>query len=161
MVSLARERQLKKPLLEGICREFFKVNLCVTEIVFNDVSTGKYSRTTVFKDDREEVYALCLSDEPLVLADIRNIISSMGMKAQEYLPPDADYEYFSRNGRKIFESVFPDRKITNDQEITFYKTLAPYSPALVRISQIHPEVREYNDIRNQWQNSMQLSYASR
>jgi hypothetical protein len=83
----------------------------------------------------------------------------MGMKAEKYLPPDANENYFLRFGQKIFQDVFPGRKIsTNQDTLSYYQTLAPYSPALVRISKIDGEIRQYSKIGQKWSSTLELSY---
>jgi len=48
-----------------------------------------------------------------------------------YLPPKGRPRYFDEIGRKKFNEVFPGQKNISDEDIIFYKTLAPYSPALI------------------------------
>jgi len=47
------------------------------------------------------------------------------------LPPKGRPRYFDEIGRKKFNEVFPGQKNISDEDIIFYKTLAPYSPALI------------------------------
>jgi len=101
---------------------------------------------------------LCTADESLNLADIKVIIKSIGMKAEAYLPPDGDSNYFLRYGQKVFQSVFPCRKTSNNAETVFYQTLTPYTPALIRIEKINGEIRQYNQNHQQWQKTLDISY---
>jgi len=158
MLSFFNKNVLKVPQLERICKDYFGVDLGITNIVLNYIPTSKNSHTTVFKADRHTVYALCVSDDPLVLADIKSIIKLMGMKAEEFLPPDADTNYFLRFGHEKFLSAYPGRKSCADDETTFYQTLAPYNTALVRISKINGEIRQYDDTWKQWQKALEFSY---
>lgn len=60
----------------------------------------------------------------------------MGLKAELYMPPKGQPHYFDDIGRMKFSEVFPGRKVITDEDIVFYKTLAPYNPALVLISEV-------------------------
>lgn len=144
--------------LENICRNYFGINLDVKEVLLDSAPSSKDSNTSVFKTSKDTIYALCISDKPLTLADVKSIVSAMGIKAEEFLPPNADHDYFNNYGQKIFKSVFPGRREGSEQDISFYKTLAPYSPALVKISRINGEIRKYNSNWRQWQKALEMSY---
>jgi hypothetical protein len=144
--------------LEGFCKDYFGVDLHVRKIIQSDLPAGEKLYTTVFMTDRNELYALCTDDDSLLLADIKLVIKSMGMEAEEFMPPNADANYFLRYGKKIFLAVFPDRKTVSMKDVKFYQTLAPYGPALIRISKIDKEIRQYNKIRQNWQAVFEFSY---
>ena len=146
--------------IQNICKNYFGVNLNINDIILDSIPSSKSSNMTLFKTNDDTIYALCLSEKPLTLADIKNIISSMGIKADSFLPPNADQDYFSRYGQQIFQSVFPGHKQGTDQDISFYKTLAPYSPALIKVSRINGIIRKYNNNWQQWQNALELSYQT-
>lgn len=144
--------------IEKICRDHFRIGLRIVKVALDDVPTSKGSHTTIFQTDRNAIYALCMSDDPLILADVKSIVRLMGMTAESYFPPNADKNYFIHFGQKTFQSVFPGRKAGTDQEISYYKTLAPYSPALIRIARIDGEIRQYDKLWQQWQSALEFSY---
>jgi hypothetical protein len=144
--------------IELACKQRFGLSIKVESIVIDGMPTSRNSHTSIFKADRHTMYALCTSDEPLVLADIKSIVRSIGMKAEAYLPPNADENYFLRFGQKMFQSVFPGRTAKTDQDTAFYQTLAPYSPALIRIAKIDGEIRQYDNIWQKWQMALRFSY---
>lgn len=158
MDSKKNENAPRLSQTEKDCRDYFGVDLKIKNIILDDAPTSKNSHTTVFKTDHNVIYALCSSDNPLILADIKSIIRLMGMKAEYFLPPSADSDYFFNFGQKAFLDIFPGRKAGTDQEISYYKTLAPYSPALVRISRINGEIRRYDKIWQEWQSAIKFSY---
>ena len=144
--------------LESFCADYFGVNLRILKIIQSDIPSGEKLYTTVFMTNRNELYALCNDDDSLSLADIKKVIKSMGMEAEVFLPPNADKDYFLNYGKKVFQSVFPDRKTISAEETTFYQTLAPYSPALVRINRVGGEIRQYNKFGKIWQKTFVFSY---
>lgn len=151
--------KMKIAEIEQICEERFAVAVRVDSIILDEVTTGKNSYTTVFKTTDNDIYALCMSEGSLTLADIQHIIKSMNMDAGIYLPPRADANYFSRLGFKIFQKVYPGRTSWNEQEERFYQTQAAYSPALVKIAKINGDIRRYNTFGLQWQKVFDFSYA--
>ena len=72
----------------------------------------------------------------MILSDVKKIISRMGMRAELFLPPKGQPRYFEDIGKRKFREVFPGRKHVTDEDLHFYKTLAPYNPALVLISEV-------------------------
>lgn len=144
--------------VEDFCKIDFDVSLRVKDVLLYEVPTSYSSQTTIFKTDRNTVYALCQSDEPMSLSDVNNLIKSMGMEADEFLPPNGDKNYFLRFGYRLFLSVFPSRKPTTAKDLAYYKTLTPYSPALVKIRKINGEIRQYDKIWQKWQKALDFSY---
>lgn len=144
--------------VEDYCKANFGVDLKIKDILLNNAPTSLNSQTTIFNDDQNMMYALYTSDERMTLAEVMNLVKSMGMEADEYLAPGGDKDYFLRFGYKLFMTVFPNLKPSSAKEISYYKTFTPYSPALVRISKVTSEIREYNRIWKQWQKSLNFSY---
>ena len=158
MLTVVKKNVLNLSQIEKFCFNYFTVSLQINRVLINSMPTSHNSFTTVFTTNNHAVYALCLSDELLELADIKNIIKHAGMKAESYLPPYADENYFLRYGKNIFLSVFPGRKTCTPQETTFYQTLAPYNPALVKIEKVNGELRQYNIFCEKWQKALEFSY---
>jgi len=145
--------------LERICRDSFETTVAIKKVLVSNLSTSKGSRTTIFESDRHTLYALCVASQPLVLADIKRIIAGMGIEAEAYLAPHGDNTYFQEFGREAFFNMYPARKVASDKETAFYQTLAPYSPALVRIAKVKGEIREYVSSMREWQPAQTFSYA--
>lgn len=145
--------------LEGTCRAHFGAPLSIKRIIANGLPTGNSSRTTVFETKDHSLYALCTSHIPLTLADIKKIARRMGIEAEKYLPPAFDQQYFYNYGRDAFLAAYPSRKLTPHDDLSYYESLAPYSPALIKISQIKNGLRQFIPIAEQWQPAVTYSYA--
>ncbi len=158
MIDLVEKNVSKINQIEKFCNDYFNVNLQINKIVLNNMPTSHNSRTTVFTANHHTVYALCLCNDQVNLADIKIIIKKMGMKAEKYLPPEADDNYFLDYGQNVFQSVFPGRKSGTPDETLFYQTLTPYNPALVRIGKVNGEIRQYNNVGKKWQPAIEFSY---
>jgi hypothetical protein len=144
--------------IERICRDQFATDIVIKQAIISDLTVEETARMTVFETDRKELYALCQSTQPLTLASIRRIVRGMGAKAEVYIPPDRDQNHFIDYGRKVFASVFPGRKLNSNDDISYYISQCPYSPALIKIARIDGEIREYIPIIEQWKKVLEYSY---
>jgi hypothetical protein len=144
--------------LEGTCRAHFDAPLDIKRIVASNIPTGKSSHTTVFETKDRNVYALCESDLPLTLADIKKIMRGMGIEAKEYLPPAFDKDYFLNYGRDAFLAAYPGRKLVTNDDLSYYESLAPYTPALIKIARVKHELRQFVPVVNQWYKTLDYSY---
>jgi hypothetical protein len=61
-------------------------------------------------------------------------VSNIGLQADAYVPPNKRPHYFDEVGTAKFREVFPGRSHITAADIAFYRTLAPYHPALILIS---------------------------
>ena len=84
----------------------------------------------------------------------------MGLKAELYFPPKGHPLYFDEIGRSKFHEVFPGRSNVSNDDIIFYRTLAPYNPALVLISEVkNGEVYQFDtDASGQWRLAAKFTY---
>ena len=149
--------KLKMREIERICVEDFRLNLNITKLIITDVATLNNSYTTIFKSGHK-MYALCQSKTPMTLREVKSSVRLMGMEADEYIPPMQDSHYFTRFGRQAFMSVFPGREVVSDEDMLFYQTLAPYSPALIRIRKVNGQIRRYNQRSSNWQPTLNFSF---
>jgi hypothetical protein len=87
-------------------------------------------------------------------------VARMGLKAELYFPPKGQPDYFDGIGREKFRDVFPGRSHISSDDITFYRTLAPYNPALVLIGEVkNGEIYQYDsDARGDWRVATKFTY---
>lgn len=143
--------------IERICKEHFQMQLPVSRLIIPDVPADGHTYTTVFESG-QTLYALCEAEKPITLREVRTIIKQMGMEAEAYYPPDMDGSYFMRFARHAFLSVFPGRDVVDSSDLVYYQTLAPYSPALIRIRKVNGAIRRYNPKAQNWQKTLDFSY---
>lgn len=122
--------------IEAMTKDHFGINLDIKEVIARSVPTSHTTQATIFVTTKNQVYALISGRAPLTLGDVRTIIRRMGMVADAYLAPKNETDYFNRVAQDKFKAVFPGRKSTNDGDLRFYRLLAPYNPALVRIAEV-------------------------
>jgi hypothetical protein len=96
----------------------------------------------------------------LLLADIKKIVSRMGLVAEVYIPPRGRAQYFDEIGSEKFRKVFPGRGAISEADIRYYRTLAPYNPALVQVREIkNGEIYQFDaDAHGGWRVAAKFSY---
>lgn len=149
--DVALERQIKAQ---------FGVEAEVESVIARRIPVGRSVDATLFLTTKKQLYLYINGEAPLLLADVRKIISRVGLVAEAYVPPKGQPQYFDEVGIAKFREVFPGRKVINDEDIVFYKTLAPYSPALVAIREVkNGVIYQYDsDARGGWRPSVKFSY---
>lgn len=122
--------------LERILAEKFGVHTEVDNVITRKISVGSGAFATLFLTKKKLLY--CYIDGPsrLVLGDIKKIVSRIGLKPELFFPPKGHPNYFDEIGLEKFKQVFPGRKDVGEHDLVFYRTLAPYCPALILVSEV-------------------------
>ena len=146
--------------LERRIYALFKLDINIKAVIAERIPVSRSAVATVFLTNRQLLF--CFIDSPmrLTLGDIKKIISRMGLKKQQFIAPGADVDYFDDIAREKFNEIFPGRIAVSDEDLYFYKTLAPYCPALVQISEVAGGViKQYDSTAvGNWRPSVKFSY---
>ena len=145
--------------LEKAVRAEFGLNLNVKSQIAR-VPVSPSDVATVFLTDKGLLFALIDGRAKLTLGDVKKIITRMNLAAEEFWPPQKDPDYFRRRATEKFNEVFPGRGVVRDDDLAFYKTLAPYSPALVQIAEVRDGViKQFDtDAVGHWRPSVKFAY---
>lgn len=146
--------------LERTCKSGFGVDIEIKQIIAWRVPVSRVDVATVFLTSKKQLYVYVEAQSRLVLADVKKLVSRMGLKAELYLPPRGKPQYFDEIGRQKFAEVFPGRAHISDADIVFYRTLAPYNPALIQISEVkNGLVLQYDsDASGGWRPAAKFAY---
>ena len=146
--------------LEQLCQKHFGVVIDIDKVILRGVSVGKSAHASVFLTSKKQLYTYVDSPTKLVLSDVKKIASRMGIKVETYFPPKGRPHYFDEIGRDKFRTVFPGRKDIHDSDIVFYRTLAPYSPALLAVSEVVGGTlyQADTDARSGWRLAAKFAY---
>lgn len=149
--DVALERQIKSQ---------FGVNAEVESVIARRIPVGRSVEATLFLSNKKQLFLYVDGEARLFLSDIKKIVSRVGLHAEMYMPPKGRPLYFDEVGRAKFEEIFPGRKIVNEQDIAFYKTLSPYSPALILIREVkNGIIYQYDsDASGGWRPHAKFSY---
>ncbi|MGH7196355.1 MAG: hypothetical protein ACREGJ_01145 [Candidatus Saccharimonadales bacterium] len=145
--------------IEKTCEEQFNRSVDIVEVIARGVTTGIASQATLFKAADKQIYLYITSQSAQVLDDVQKIVQRMNLEADYFFPPHGEDEYFERIAREKFKAMFPGKYITGDDDLRYYKNLAMYNPALVRIAKVKGEVRTYEREGKTWRKIADYSYS--
>lgn len=145
---------------EKTIREQFSISLEIDAIVLSHIPVSRVAVASVFLTKKKQLYAYISSQSAITLADVRKIATHMNLKVEAYLPPKNRVHYFDEIGTAKFQETFPGRRVTHTSDIAFYRTLAPYNPALLLISEvIGGEICQFDpDSITSWRTATKLTY---
>lgn len=146
--------------LERAAKDKFGLEIDISQVILRDAEVSRMAKATVFLTKKKQLLVYVSGHSKLLLSDVKKIVSRMGLKAELYFPPKNQPDYFNEIGREKFRDVFPGRGHINDGDILFYKTLAPYNPALVLIGEVkNGEIYCYDsDARGSWRVAAKFAY---
>ncbi len=138
----------------------FGVPIEIESVVARRIPASRTAEATLFLTKKKQLYLYIDSQSAQLLSDVQRIVSRMGLKPETYLPPNNRPHYFDEVGTAKFREIFPGRAHISAQDIHFYRTLAPYRPALVLISEVRDGVvYQYDsDASGDWRPSIRFAY---
>jgi hypothetical protein len=146
--------------LERIAKERFGLHIDIDKVIVRQIPVSHTAEATLFLTTKKQLFVYITAHSKLVLGDAKKIVTRMGLKAELYLPPKGEINYFDEIARKKFRAVFPGRGHITDQDLVFYRTLAPYNPALVQIQEIPGgEIKQFDtDASSGWRVAAKFAY---
>lgn len=151
---------LDEVAIEKKAQDYFASTLDISELIVRGAPVGGSARATIFKTANGQAFVFIASQEGLVRDDVYKMIRRMNCDVHDFLPPHGDAEYFERIAREKFVALFPGKKIVSEEDLRFYKNLAPYNPALVRLSRIKGEIRAYDKQLKMWRKVKDYFYST-
>jgi hypothetical protein len=146
--------------IERAAKDRFGLDIDISQVIVRQADVSRSATATVFLTKKKQLFVYVNGHSKLLLGDVKKIVTRMGLKAELYLPPRGQTDYFDAIGREKFREVFPGRSHINEEDIIFYRTLAPYNPALILISEVkHGEIYRYDsDSRDKWRVATKFTY---
>ena len=146
--------------LERAVKDKFGLEIDISQVIVRDVPVSRTSTATVFLTKKKQLLVFVSGHSKLLLNDVKKVVARMGLKAELYFPPKNQPDYFNEVGREKFQTVFPGRGHISDDDILFYRTLAPYNPGLILISEVrNGEINCYDsDARGGWRVVAKFAY---
>ena len=153
--DIARDIDLEQQLLAH-----FGLHHEVNKMILRDAPVGGSATATVYINQEQRPFVFIQSKTRTQVADIRRALSSMGIKAGEFIAPKGKPDYFEVEATKKFLEVFPGRKKVSADDLMYYKTLVNYSPALAPITEVVGGVIKVydDDARGKWRPGVKFSY---
>lgn len=146
--------------LEENARQRFGISLDVESVILRHAPVSRSSYATVYLTKKKQLYVYITGQSNLTLGDVKKLVGRMGLKPELFVPPKGRPHYFDDIARAHFKSVFPGRSHVNADDLLYYRTLAPYNPALVQIREIpDAEIRQFDpDAHTGWRVGAKFAY---
>ncbi len=146
--------------LEQVAKRQFGLDIEVDKVIARRIPVSRTAFASVFLTDRKQLYCFISAQSNLNLGEVKKFVTRMGLKAELYLPPKSRPNYFDDIGREHFRKVFPGLGPVSDSDLVYYRTLAPYNPALIMIKEVpHNEIRQFDtDARGKWRPAVKFTY---
>ncbi len=146
--------------LEKIVKDHFGLNLEIDKVILRQIPVSHTGEATVFLTTKKQLFVFIHAKSKMVLSDVKKVVTRMGLKAELFLPPRGELTYFDDIGRQKFREVFPGRGHITEQDLIFYRTLAPYNPALVQIHEVaNGEIKQFDtDASSGWRTAAKFAY---
>jgi hypothetical protein len=147
-------------MLERLVKDTFGLEIVIGQVIVRQVDVSRMATATVFLTKKKQLLLYVDGHSRLLLGDIKKIVARMGLQAELYFPPKGQIDYFDTIAYEKFRTVFPGRSRVTDDDLLFYRTLAPYNPALVLISEVkNGEIYQYDsDARGKWRVAAKFTY---
>ncbi|MCL2451351.1 hypothetical protein FWD20_00480 [Candidatus Saccharibacteria bacterium] len=155
MKQLYAEVSLEKHLYA-----MFGLRIDIKSVIANKIPVGASTGATVFLSEKGQLYVFIMTHGGQNLGDVKKILARMNLKPEQFMPPKGDNGYFDRVATVKFREVFPGRTPKNDGDLKFYRTVAPYNPALVQISEVQNGIiKQYDsDAVGRWRPAIKFQY---
>lgn len=146
--------------LEQIAKATFGMKVEIDKVIVRQIPVSHVAEATVFLTTKKQLFVYVTAHSKLVLGDVKKIVTRMGLKAELFLPPKGEIDYFDEIGRAKYREVFPARTKPSADDIIFYRTLAPYNPALIQIHEVkNGEIKKFDtDSSSGWRTAAKFAY---
>lgn len=146
--------------LEQNIRKLFGIHASIYKIIVKFIPVSHTAKATVFLTEKKELFVYIDGEARLTLGDVKKIIARMGLIAELFMPPKHHPAYFDDTAKERFNITFPGRTNPSKDDLLYYRTLAPYMPALVQINAVkNGEIYQYdNDSKSDWRLAVKFAY---
>lgn len=146
--------------IEKNAKQHFGVRFEIDTVIARSIPVSHTATATVVLTTKKQLFVYISARSKQTLGDVKKIITRMGLKAELFVPPKDSVDYFDEIGRARFREVFPARRNPTPEDIIFYRTLAPYNPALVQIHEVvGGEIKQFDtDVSGGWRTAAKFAY---
>jgi hypothetical protein len=154
------DKMYEELAIERAIKTQFGLTIDIYRPILFKFPLSRTAQATLFLTEKKQLYLYIDAESKLLLGDVKKLVSRVGLKAETYFPPKGRPDYFDEVGKAKFRDIFPGRGHISDQDILFYRTLAPYTPALILISEIKDgHVYQFDsDANDGWRIGAKFSY---
>lgn len=146
--------------IEELTKDHFGMRLEIKKTLVRDAPVSHTSEATVFLSTKNQLYVLIRGQSRMKMGEVKKIISRMGLKAELFIPPKGQPDYFTKIAKEHYHKVFPGKPQLSSEDLDYYRTLAIYQPALVQISEVSTgKIYQFDtDSASSWRPVTDFSY---
>ena len=147
MVGMHDERALA-----ALIDDQFGLTVEIQSVVLPMSDVSRTAQATVVLDATGELLAYITARAIMTLGDVKRLV--------RFVPPKHQPNYFDDVATEKFQAVFPRMNVTSPDDLIYYRTLVPYNPALVVISEVkRGEIYQFDpDARGGYRVGARLHY---
>jgi hypothetical protein len=146
--------------LEKEVKARFGTTIEVRNMVVRHLPVGPAMWAHVFTAADGNLYAFILGTKTMTLGEVKRVLKRMGLRPDKFYPPYGRDNYFAKKAEAKFKETYPGKPVSSDQDLMYYKTLVPYSPAFVSILEVpDSSIRGYDaDTAGGWRVVKKFDY---
>ena len=146
--------------IERTVKDLFGVSLEVGKVLARRIDCGQAAKATFFLSSKKQLYCYIEGPSRLALGDIKKMAVRMGVRPELFFPPKGQPNYFDDIAYDRFIEVYPGRHDISSDDLRFYRTLAPYCPALFSVSEVKNGTIfcADHDARTGWRPAVKFAY---
>ncbi|HTK39790.1 MAG TPA: hypothetical protein VL362_02900 [Patescibacteria group bacterium] len=146
--------------LEQAAKDKFGFIVDVDTVIVDEADIARSVKATVYLTKKKQLLCYMHGATKLTLGDVRKLATRMGFKIELCLPPKGRPKYFDELAEEQFRAVFPGRRPASDEDLAYYRTLAPYNPALILIAEVRDgTIYQFDpDARTSWRPAAKFAY---
>lgn len=152
---LYREVTIEREIKAG-----FGIDLSIQQMICDSMPISRTANAHIFLTPDKILYVYIEAKSNLNLGDVKKLASKMGLVVDKFLPYKNQPDYFEVEALKRFRQVFPGRTNVSENDLAYYRTLVPYHPALLLISEIkNSQINQFDpDSPLSWRPYKKFSY---
>lgn len=146
--------------LAALIDDQFGLTVKIQSVVLPMSDVSRTAQATVVLDATGELLAYITARAIMTLGDVKRLVRRMGLRPERFVPPKHQPNYFDDVATEKFQAVFPGMNVTSPDDLIYYRTLVPYNPALVVISEVNRgEIYQFDpDARGGYRVGARLHY---
>lgn len=146
--------------LEEKMADVFGVHAEISKVIAPCLEVSRTGAAVVVMTKKKQLFCYIDGQNKMSLGDVQKIVTRMGLKAEIFMPPKHQPDFFDAIAHEKFKEIFPGRENITDEDLRFYRTLAPYKPALVLISEVRDgQIYQYDaDASGRWRPAVKFAY---
>ena len=139
----------------------FGLDLMIDRLVVWQMPLSRSTTADVFFNHKNQLFVYISSPARQTLGDVKKLLFRTGLTAYDFLPPAGRPNYFTDIAIEHFNKTYPSKPVSSEADLLYFKTLAPYNPALIQVKTVRDgHIYGFDpDAKGSWRVFAKLSYS--